>query len=758
MKQNNLTLSPYVPFQKSSLNRTEPTIFQHVYGNRRQQPSAVCLNTQWLPAIHALDANEPSGNDLTNRNLKKKTFFDTYATQERRQPKDVTPPNSDYTDAYLAAFAPKFIPAKNFHRLTTPVFAHVEPIPLEDLRTQFSNDDSIRTSRTRSNHIQALNLFDRIRPFSPNLDSTYVSNYFSSSANRSQPFSYVQNTSSETVTESTDQPTLFKVLSTNQTELSYENTEKNRLSPDSLSATPSRSSTSPFSSSTKSAYKPSVSFQSAIPSVSNDTYSITNNKTTISPSSTIEKRIGQPETLVFRPDEDVASFFNEKSSQITSPLSDFVTTPVESKLESEKTLSASSKPIEILESTLNKYDTIINQISDILSSVSPLSSTLSSFSPGQSVLDYELTANGSPILRSNHLESQQSTTSITNANASRTKSKYLIRDDSYDKIVTAITDLEIELTPLSDLAKLTKVIEEENNQSIKTIPSSINNNENYKESESLSDSEKDETLSTKQYEDEHYVSLSSEVINEEKNIVDTQLSNESPSDNKELIQTEEQLISNVVSQEKAYETIHQSYEEGIRKQTNMNDLLNSNIVLNEENDESRPYQNQAEETRSSNEQQIITFSNEDRQDIVSDSMEPKLICTGQQLKTIIILPDTLTSSTSPVDTQPIVGADISSQNTFPTDEHSNVISNITSQVDIVNQQIEDLESEQISQTSIQTIGDFENAVIKTNANSPSPLIIKSPIFVIENSVSNRYISSDVYHGYQGEHKQLKEVR
>ncbi|CAF5148690.1 unnamed protein product, partial [Rotaria sp. Silwood1] len=125
----------------------------------------------------------------------------------------------------------------------------------------------------------------------------------------------------------------------------------------------------------------------------------------------------------------------------------------------DELLTISSKPIQILENTINEYDSLINQISDILATVSPLSSTVSSMSPGQSVLDYEFTADGSPILKRKNIESQlseQPIVSITNMNRQHEKAKYLIRDDSYDKIIIAMEDLDSELTPPPPLLDIQK--------------------------------------------------------------------------------------------------------------------------------------------------------------------------------------------------------------------------------------------------------------------------------------------------------------
>ena len=82
----------------------------------------------------------------------------------------------------------------------------------------------------------------------------------------------------------------------------------------------------------------------------------------------------------------------------------------------------------------NKYEKIINEISEALAAVSPLSSTLSSLSPGKTALDFELSEENSPNL-------------VHPPPPPRPARNHLIRGDSYDKIVHVMADLDSELPP-----------------------------------------------------------------------------------------------------------------------------------------------------------------------------------------------------------------------------------------------------------------------------------------------------------------------
>ncbi|CAF4286775.1 unnamed protein product, partial [Adineta steineri] len=200
---------------------------------------------------------------------------------------------------------------------------------------------------------------------------------------------------------------------------------------------------------------PTPKFERPFESTPVSTYSNINqnytNERIISPTPKFEKPIDRPETLQFQHDEDIRSSNITKLSPLYTPSPDTPTIREEHKViseplkQTEDLSTISSAPIQILENTLNKYDSLINQISDILASVSPLSSTVSSMSPGKSVLDYEVSSDGSPILKHKNIESQlpqQSTTVLDqSSNISRITPSHLIHDHSQDNIITARSDI-----------------------------------------------------------------------------------------------------------------------------------------------------------------------------------------------------------------------------------------------------------------------------------------------------------------------------
>ncbi|CAF1188336.1 unnamed protein product [Rotaria sp. Silwood1] len=727
----NSILTSHVPFQNLSSIQKESTIFERVYGNRRRRPYTISLNLQWEPVIYHTNTYKQSGNDLNNRILKTKTFFDNCAIREQQQTKAITPPSSDYTDAYLSAFAPKLIPTRRIHRLTSPIFAHVKPIPLEPIRTYLSTNDKIRTSQTRFNNIQNLNLFDKNLPFSSNRNSTLTSNFFPNISTKDEPFSNIQTFSSETQTidsnnsTSIDQPSLPKLSTTTyQFESSKDNIDK------SISY-PSRPST------LSSSYKPSILFQSvSSSSLSNDINSNSINKQTILSSSNIEKQI---ETYLLQNNEENSSIIHIKTNI------DPEQTPT------DELLTISSKPIQILENTINEYDSLINQISDILATVSPLSSTVSSMSPGQSVLDYEFTADGSPILKRKNIESQlseQPIVSITNMNRQHEKAKYLIRDDSYDKIIIAMEDLDSELTPpppLLDIQKSTITIEQEKNENIKTLldehqtlpsseqiqeeikTSSLLNN-NHEESKILLINEKQLSSITKQIEDEHSISSISS-LNEIK------LENTKLSSNNEIYTTNDNIVlDNDDDDDDDNSSLYLSLTEEINSSK-------ASIIISED------------ESKSIDKQQINTSNTEDNQIIVSNSIE-------QQIKSSS--PFEISTSFSNSIEQRSTSSDIIESQSSHSEHTSNSISSTnikfisgidTSNQKDINQQFEEIESNKIK-TSTEFVDDTTNH-LKTSTISLLPNII-SPIDTLTNSISTRYISSDVYYGYQGEHRQFIE--
>jgi hypothetical protein len=506
---NLLTLAPYVPSQSTSSTRTESTIFDQVYGGYRRRPAMISLNVQWIPVNNRSGTYQLSGSDVSDQKVKTVTFFGTGKMRGQQQAKVITPPGSDYTDAYLSAFASKSIPTRHVHRLSTSVFDNSAPIPLKPTSTPISTSSSIKTSETRfinTNNIQTSDSFDKPTPSSSNRSSTYSSSFVPERSTTYEPLSKTQYSTPQSQTFTSSYSTLLRSptstitstpspsvdsqrsYTTFQTrsqppssstypfvyrpETVYENIYK-PLPPYSIQTyPPSNTYTTSLSSlSTEPAYKPYVPTQFFPLSSSYNINQSSTSERTILPTTKIEKQVDRPETLLFQHDEDIRSSQIEKPSPIFSPSPESPTTREELKVEPERLHmeelpATTSEPIKILENTLSKYDSLINQISEVLASVSPLSSTVSSMSPGKSVLDYQLSSDTSPILPHKSIEAQVSQQSATTSTAKssdiqRTKESHLIREDSYDKIVTAISDLDSEIISPSDIQKSSSTIKEE---------------------------------------------------------------------------------------------------------------------------------------------------------------------------------------------------------------------------------------------------------------------------------------------------------
>ena len=164
-------------------------------------------------------------------------------------------------------------------------------------------------------------------------------------------------------------------------------------------------------------------------------------------SSDNEKQLSRPETLLFQHVEDICTSRIAKSSLTTTSLNESSITPGDSKINSEnlsvsELSTISSKHIATIENTVNKYDSMINQISNMFATVSPLSSSANSVSSDMSALNYELLVDGSPILRYKPIVSHS------------------LRQSSYGVIVITRADLHTELTQPSDIQQATMIIEE----------------------------------------------------------------------------------------------------------------------------------------------------------------------------------------------------------------------------------------------------------------------------------------------------------
>ena len=701
-----------VPYQPLSAIRTEPTIFDQVYGNSHlRRPNSINLNVQWLPAGDHSSIYRWNPNDMNNRKLQTRTFFELGSIREQHQPKAVTPPSSDYTDAYLSAFAPKPFPTRRIYRVAAPVFANVVPI-----KTLSSINNPIRTSETRFNNI------NNFQPSFSTPSSTYSSSFVPDIFPKSVPVLTTPFSAPEIKTEKSSEPSIptssrpssFIVPPSSQSVSHHENVDRSK------------------SPSTISTYKLSVPFQPVpSPLLTNIDQSSTN-ESVVLPSTSVEKHIDRPETLVFQHDEDIRSPCIEKPSPLLTPLLDSPITRIESKNDSEHPQDdeldiISSKPIEILEKTVNKYDSIIDQISDILASVSPLSSTISSMSPGKSALDYELTADGSPILQRKHVEAQppeEPIITVRNTTIQLIKGKHLIRGDSYDKIITAIADLDNELSPPPENQKLTtSVIEEETEEPIVSqdeqhLTSTTEEDKN--ELPSLNGTKLDLHTSTETppadvaYVHDETSEHSDELTSNKKNEKHVSWGEIEVKDEDD--EEEEEESSSYLSPTEANGSFEAPLTIAEKEPLNFDE---STTVVEQQASPSIPNQ-----LSSSNDEQVITTE--------SNDMPPN---TVKRQLTSSSSSDS-SSSISDANDQPTTSSDVNESQTSQ-DEQSNSIETSSKLV-----KVEELQP--------------DTAVIEDTPVLSLP-IVESPISTLDSSISTRFLSSDVYHGYLGDHAQLTEV-
>ncbi|UJR26172.1 hypothetical protein I4U23_007516 [Adineta vaga] len=541
--RNNFTLTPSLSTQSLSSSRTETTIFDQVYGDYRRRPAMISLNVQWIPVndrIGTYQWNENDNNSINSSNnysrkVKTVTFFGTGEMRGQQQPKAVTPPSSDYTDAYLSTFASKSIPKRHIHRLSTSIFANSAPIPLKPTNIPIFTSSSMKPSQT---YFDTIHNNQRSTTFTkPTLPSssgsfTYSESYIPEKTTSYEPFSSKQYFSPESQTFTSNystslrSPTSTSTFSSfNRLETAYESIYKPMAPYSVQSYPPSNIDTTLFDStlSTQSSYTSYKPFESTPLLTSSNINQFNTIERTISPTPNVEKPLSRPETLLFQPDEDIRTSLVTKPSPFVNPSPETPATDVISQIEKESAstgnlVDAASAPIRILENTLNKYDSLINQISEVLASVSPLSSTISSMSPGKSVLDYQLSSDDSPTLPNQRIENQLS-------QQSQAKSNHLIREDSYDKIVTAISDLDTEILSPSDtqnkpvsidedikrspLAKHQTLpgVEEEKNEVSQTISTT---KESEEESETEVSSTPQHTLTTTEKKDENVTDISTD--------------------------------------------------------------------------------------------------------------------------------------------------------------------------------------------------------------------------------------------------------
>ncbi|CAF1474730.1 unnamed protein product [Adineta steineri] len=776
-------LSSCIPIQSVPLTTLkEPTIFEQVYGGYRRPTTTTSFNTQRISAADRSCTYKWSGSNIYTRKSKIKTFFESRTMRKQQQPKATTPPSSDYTDAYLTAFSPKPIPTKHIYRLSTSTFTNVAPLPFISKNINLSTDNVIKTSETRFNNIETSNSFERTMPHFPNSTATPSPNF----STKFQSFFNTPPNSFETQTSNPNSP----ILSRNSQSSNKTNHTSSRLhsvtnpamyrstSPDENAykpISPTTITTSSLPLSTKS----SILFQCAPSMPLKDMNTSNINEHNILSSLDNEKRIERPETLLFQHDEDIHSFSLKNLTPIITP------SPIESKIEPEHPLEdeltiAASKPIEILENTITKYDSLINQISDILATVSPLSSTVSSMSPNKSVLDYELSADGSPILHHKRIESP---TSTRNAYTQRMKTKHMIREDSYDKIVVAIKDLDSEITPPSDIqtSSLTKRIKEETKLlSDDELEKNSSLDENKKEIETLLRDIQQLSTIIENEKDEHQYTRSqtellSNVLNDEATIQKINATyDEVTSDNKDDTESSsnqnliEELYPLNISKESS-SIVNQQPDIAIFNKTISND--ENIITLSSTPDDqhiikddvarlsttSTNYANekltseivnnkQRYQKETSIEPQISSINTTNLHVAASDFKDSQTNFSEKQIKSISSL-DTIASALDSTDRQtPLLNSNVSqtsqdkqtlnSRDTFLTDEQTKEIK--SNEVETITQPGDNTECE---------------ARLLTNESISAPPNIESPIDTLANSISSRYISSDVYHGYLGERTQ-----
>ena len=555
-------------------------------------------------------------------------------------------------------------------------------------------------------------------------------------------------------------------------------------------------------SSTGSAYKPYVPFQAAPLSSS----FISSASSRIPPSTFYNERpIDRPETLQFRYSEDL------RSPVIDRPPPESPITPIDLKVEPELTTSDSlssstSKPIQILETTINKYDSLINQISEVLASVSPLSSTISSLSSGKNVLDYQLSSDDSPTLQQRDIDdgsSQQSTATERSTSAQRRQPSYLIREDSYDKIVTAISDMDTHITSLADQKDPSAVVSE-------TVPSApieepllstIPQEENESSTASSVDEEQ-QPVSSDAKEDEFEGRAMVEEAEEEANIpttdepltsspmvfenqeaTDVSVSEHTPSAPHQILSVIEEDEGTIpaafsTTDEEQKEAVLTSEEPKVEEETSIVDSTSNGVDLEEtklddgdiaankkngkhvtwsesvvdnEDEDGSLEQNVAEEISDSDAVLSVPLD-QPTAPIYSEELS---ILPASNVQSLIHVPEStedLLSQSSLAEQliQPQASTDVSSTSTTDSLQESESIRNeVPPTIDTITH---DDNASQLSEDAVskEEVRDSEDTTVSTTPSLTVQQTILSPIDSLVDSVTTRYISSDVYHGYLGQ--------
>jgi hypothetical protein len=147
-----------------------------------------------------------------------------------------------------------------------------------------------------------------------------------------------------------------------------------------------------------------------------------------------------------------------------------------------------------------------------------------------------------------------------------------------------------------------------------------------------------------------------------------------------------------------------------------------------------------------------TFSDStNQQATLSDVTESQMSLHEQQIH-----------STSPIDNQSASITDSSKEDTLTIDKASTTTPDVISHEDISKAQeesettIDEHKGETSSQVVESAAHDSDTSAVERTTSSFQPTIV-SPIDTLADTVANRYISSDVYHGYLGEHKEFLQV-
>lgn len=722
---------------------------------QRRRPATVSLNIQWVPVPQRSGIYQLSGNGVS-RKSKTVTFFGT-GEMRGQQTNATTPPSSDYTDAYLSVFAPKPTPSNNYVKESkASFFTSVTPVPLKPLSvplsrpsrsstietrltTNFTNKDvpkysdigdaSLSTKSTSNistdfDSRKSINYSSvSTTPYSLSSTSTFTSNYSTSlvsPSSSSSARSISPTVTSKPSTSVHSRPT--ETISTvNREDKAYGNIYRplpaysvEAYPPTSTITTTSLSSLSSTLSHTK--YVPNVSFQAA-PFASINLNNV-NNQTTLS-TSKVEKIFERPESLIVQ--------------QSTSE-----------NIRSNDDIAKSSKSIETLESTIKKYDTLISEISEVLASVSPLSSTVSSLSPSKSLLDYSISSENSPTrqqITGDDDSIGDLPSAVINLGSKRGSGDHLIREDSYEKIVTVLSDLEQESVPSTGTSSTIQV--EHENILSSVVEQSELESEKYDETQNTQcNLEEEPLLQSNNIEATFIASIPSPIeYSEEQHETKSEIS--IVPDSTEQITLEDNLTvlqTLETSAERAIETVNETEE---NKKNDKRVRWSDSVVDNEDKDDEQEEQ--------------IDADNFEQTETIDEHLnfEPVLSDVSAEA-TIILRSPGLQSSTSSCEFEEQSNLIEELSILTPLAHESTVVQETVSPVEVTSvQQENELEASSTTQNDeapLETAATIDENLITQD------IVIESPIEVLPESVTTRFISRDVYHGYLGDHPSCVKVR